>query len=166
MPLLHRRSVFDPLSSPERDTSHNRPGSNASLAPPTSPRPVSEYARPTSRPSTAMDHTDRPTSPTVQPENARTKRFSMLKFRTYSESHLSARAKQDAAKEIIPPMPALSRGEIACGLRDRVHGGMLTDVPVNTPAIVKTAPTLDHEQITATKQCHSSNHASIKPRPQ
>ncbi|GAB7336101.1 hypothetical protein MBLNU13_g08901t3 [Cladosporium sp. NU13] len=129
MPLLHRRSVFDPLSSPERDTSHNRPGSNASLAPPTSPRPVSEYARPTSRPSTAMDHTDRPASPTVQPENARTKRFSMLKFRTYSESHLSARAKQDAAKEIVPPMPTLRR--------------------VNTPAIVKTAPTLDHEQITA-----------------
>lgn len=121
MPLLHRRSVFDPLSSPERDTSHNRSDSNGtSLAPPTSPRPVSEYARPASRPSTAMDRVDRPTSPTVQPENARTKRFSMLKFRTYSESHLSARAKQDAAKEIIPPMPALSRGEIACEMRDSV----------------------------------------------
>src|SRR4051812_45273240 len=96
MPLLHRRSVIDPLNSPEQDTSHHRHESNAtSLAPPTSPRPVSEYARPASRPSTAIDRTARPTSPTVQPENARTKRFSMLKFRNYSESHLSARAKQD-----------------------------------------------------------------------
>lgn len=150
MPLLRRRSVLDMDSPHQRDASHHadeptpRRSNAASLAPPTSPRPVSEYARPASRPSTATDHAERPTSPSVQPENARTKRFSMLKFRNFSESHLSARAKQDAVKEIVPPMPALGR--------------------VNTPAIVKTAPTLDHEQITAeqTRVPHSKSLEKTK----
>jgi hypothetical protein len=117
MPLLRRRSVLDIVSPPKPDASHRdddrapRLSNAASLAPPTSPRPVSEYIMPAARPSTANDYADRPGSPPVQPENARTKRFSMLKFRNYSESHLSTRAKQDAAKEIVPPMPPLSRGE-------------------------------------------------------
>jgi hypothetical protein len=171
MPLLRRKSVLDLVSPPKPDASHQRadersprPSNAASLAPPTSPRPVSEYVMPVSRtrPSTATDHAYRPTSPSVQPENARTKRFSMLKFRNYSESHLSARAKQDAAQEIVPPMPTLSRGESGCNVCDKLCAGLLTTMPVNTPAIVKTAPTLDHDQITAGQTRGAPNPKSLE----
>lgn len=119
MPLLHRRSVLDMVSTQNPDAASHRsdhddqtpPASATTLLPPTSPRPTSEYAMAASRLSSTTLSADRPVSPPVQPENARTKRFSMLKFRNFSESHLSTRAKLDAAKEEAPPMPALNRGE-------------------------------------------------------
>ncbi|KAM0716730.1 hypothetical protein Q7P37_008175 [Cladosporium fusiforme] len=133
MPLLHRRSALHlDLSTADHDSGSHRadeaptPRNNAPALslPPTSPRPTSEYAMPASRLSGDAPSTDRPVSPPVQPANARTKRFSLLKFRNFSESHLSARAKEDAAKqEAAPPVPTLSR--------------------VKTPTIVKTAPTFD-----------------------
>lgn len=120
-PLLHRRSLLDLVSSHKAaDDSSHRPHeeqSNSANAaallppPPTSPRPTSEYAMPASRHSSTALSADRPVSPPVQPENARTKRMSLLKFRNFSESHLSARAKEHAAREEVPPMPALNRGE-------------------------------------------------------
>lgn len=151
MPLLSRRSALhlnlntaDHDSSSHRDDEEETPRINApSLSlPPTSPRPTSEYAMPASRLSNDALSTDRPISPPVQPENARTKRFSMLKFRNFSESHLSARAKEDAAKQEPPPLvPLLNRGKHAATT------GYLRNAdssPVNTPTIVKTAPTFDH----------------------
>lgn len=114
---------------------------------------------PASRISNDALSADRPVSPPVQPENSRTKRFSMLKFRNFSESHLSARAKEDAAKqETAPPVPSLNRGG---RYGDADVGKSNTDSsPVNTPTIVKTAPTfddghvdtLDHQQPPFTKQ--------------
>ncbi|CAK1364783.1 unnamed protein product [Cercospora beticola] len=58
------------------------------------------------------------------------KRFSLMKFRNYSESHLSARAKLDAEREKVneelPPVPAVTPDGVV-------------------PTIVKTAPTMGHE---------------------
>jgi hypothetical protein len=47
-----------------------------------------------------------------------------LKFRNFSESHLSTRAREDAARDEVPPMPALSRGESV----------VLDAIPVNNGA--------------------------------
>ncbi|KAI5361949.1 Putative Sec7 domain, pleckstrin domain, PH-like domain superfamily, sec7 domain superfamily [Septoria linicola] len=59
------------------------------------------------------------------------KRFSLMKFRNYSESHLAARAKLDAERvkveEELPPVPAVTAEGVV-------------------PTIVKTAPTMGHEQ--------------------
>ena len=43
------------------------------------------------------------------------------KFRNFSESHLSTRAREDAAREEVPPMPALSRGEFVMSDRRSVN---------------------------------------------
>lgn len=117
MPLLRRRSVLDLVPTKSYDARHFDDGEQTprvlapSLAPPSSPRPTSELAMTASRLSNDVSSADRPQSPPVQPENARTKRFSMLKFRNFSESHLSARAKEEAARQDdVPPVPSLTRG--------------------------------------------------------
>lgn len=101
---------------------------------------------PTSRLSREVTRDDVPDSPPVQQENPRTKRFSMLKFRNYSESHLAARAKEDARREALgikngqdedaPPVPPI----------------VAQEQTADTPAILKTAPTFDAEQMPERKQ--------------
>jgi len=129
MPMLRRRSVLDLLTPTaaadsnangkhadnEDEDGPRRPATaTAALAPPpalSSGRSNSEYAVPLSRLSHEVLRSEVPDSPPIQEGNSRTKRFSMLKFRNYSESHLSARAKEDAkaAKERerqnAPPVP-------------------------------------------------------------
>ncbi|KAF2767225.1 hypothetical protein EJ03DRAFT_251760, partial [Teratosphaeria nubilosa] len=57
----------------------------------------------------------------------RSNRFSMLKFRNYSEPQLAARARADALRqESIPPVPAMPNSE-------------------SVPAIVRTAPTFEEQ---------------------
>ena len=51
------------------------------------------------------DTFDRPESPPVQAETPKHHRFSMLKFRTASDSQLSARSRQHQQAEKPPPMP-------------------------------------------------------------
>jgi len=48
---------------------------------------------------------ERSISPPVQEENHKHRRFSMLKFRHASDSQLSARARQQAQAQPVPPMP-------------------------------------------------------------
>ncbi|TKA82803.1 hypothetical protein B0A55_01798 [Friedmanniomyces simplex] len=133
MPLmLRRRSVLDLLNINADSEQLPRPTSNGLSAPsPTSPRPVSEYGMAPSR----LSHELRPedvsdeTTPSVA-ESSR-KRFSMLKLRNFSESHLGAKAKEDAAKEAKearenrPPLPTVVSNE-------------------GVPSIVRTAPTMDN----------------------
>lgn len=48
---------------------------------------------------------DRPESPPIQEQTPKHHRFSMLKFRTASDSQLSARSRQHQQNEKPPPMP-------------------------------------------------------------
>ncbi|KAK5137824.1 hypothetical protein LTR08_006592 [Meristemomyces frigidus] len=123
--LLHRRSVLDFLNPSATKEDFPRPATTDGVRPesPESPRAVSEYGFPASRLSHEIRAEDL-SDDAPSPENGRTKRFSMLKFRNFSESHLAARAQADAMQEVRPPMPTLhSTGEV--------------------PSIVRTAPTMD-----------------------
>jgi hypothetical protein len=69
--------------------------------------------RPTStdfaRPSLNEDHDDEPPSPPVQDATPNTRRFSLLRFRHASDSQLSLKAKEHAAREPAPPVPPVPR---------------------------------------------------------
>ncbi|KAK1073061.1 hypothetical protein LTR74_002027 [Friedmanniomyces endolithicus] len=130
-PMLRRRSVFDLLNinKPDGEQPPQPATSNGLIVPsPPSPRPVSDYGMAHSRLShelRAEDVSDE-TAPSMA-ESSR-KRFSMLKLRNFSESHLGAKAKEEAAKKAErnrPPMPTLmSNGTV--------------------PSILRTAPTTDN----------------------
>lgn len=141
MPFLsRRRSALDVLSAGLKDKSDDeepkRPLTSGLTVPPSflgpssprSARPVSVHgmAFASSRLSHEVRREDIPDSPTHEQENRRSKRFSMLKMRNFSESQLSIRAQHetDQAQE-VPPLPA---------------------IPVTTPAIIRTAPTTDMEE--------------------
>ncbi|EMC98743.1 hypothetical protein BAUCODRAFT_31018 [Baudoinia panamericana UAMH 10762] len=125
MPLLNRRSMLNLLTVADNEDLP-RPNSTSGLdvAQPSAPRPVSSYGYPTSRSSHDLRGETVP-DPT-KPDSDRTRRFSLLKFRNYSESHLAARARLDAARQGRPPLPSASP--------------LAEDA---TPAIVRTAPTLE-----------------------
>ncbi|KAK3656527.1 hypothetical protein LTR56_002874 [Elasticomyces elasticus] len=127
--LLRRRSVLTLLNVNTDSDQHRRPASSnnaqstLSVPAPASPRPVSEYGIAPSR----LSHELRPedVSDGTASSVASRKRFSMLKFRNHSESHLGAKAKQHAAIENRPPMPTVTSNEAV-------------------PSIVRTAPTMDN----------------------
>ncbi|TKA29775.1 hypothetical protein B0A50_03139 [Salinomyces thailandicus] len=126
--LLRRRSVLDLLNSNADQEDLPRPVAN-SLRPetPTSPRPVSEYGLPASR----LSQESRPDDMSDEndgPAPGRTKRFSMLKLRNFSESHLAARAREDAVREREdrPPVPPLPSSTVT-----------------GVSSIVRTAPTME-----------------------
>lgn len=147
MPLLvKRKSVLDLHSdrnSNARPSNRSDPSlkpSNSSASslhplPHTDPaRPQSEYG-PSSSSHSRLSHEihpddipDDPTDDEARPPTA-SRRFNLMKFRNYSESHLAARAKldeqrmQEARRGELPPVPAVTAE------------GVL-------PTIVKTAPTM------------------------
>jgi hypothetical protein len=106
---LKRRSTLDPagfFKRTDKDTRFNKSTENLDphrLA-------VSEDGRrPTStdvaRPSTSYD--DSPPSPPVQESPPNTRRFSLMRFRHASDSQLSTKAKEHAARDHAPPVPAM-----------------------------------------------------------
>ncbi|KAK3058919.1 hypothetical protein LTR09_000484 [Extremus antarcticus] len=123
--LTKRRSLLD-LLSVSSDNNDGRPKtSSLAIERPhlSDERPKSEYGFPRSRLSRELLRDELPEPEDHQDSRStRSKRFSMLKMRNYSESHLSVRAKQveKLEREDAPPVPA-----------------------VHVPAIVKTAPTMD-----------------------
>ena len=130
--LLKRRSVLDLLNT--NSDGDDRPRTSSLLPDPPrpgSPRPTSEYGYSRSRLSHEVQRNDLPDPLAGEEQNGRVKRFSMLKFRNFSESHLAARAKEeekrDREKENAPPVPAVPAAP-------------------SVPAIVKTAPTMDHAE--------------------
>ncbi|GAB7340122.1 hypothetical protein MBLNU457_6606t1 [Dothideomycetes sp. NU457] len=76
-------------------------------------------------------------SPPIQPPNPATKRFSLLKFRHFSDSQLATRARLQAEQAQKPPLPRLPTTHAEGQVQAPVQS------PVPTPAIVTTAPTLD-----------------------
>jgi hypothetical protein len=121
MPLLKRRSIAALLTPSDSD--HNahrnresdvkrRPATaTASLAPPASAKNARSNSA--SRLSHEVLRSDVLESSPIQDENNRTKRFSLMKFRNYSESHLAIRAEEDAfgyrqgESDDVPPVPAI-----------------------------------------------------------
>ncbi|SMR48704.1 unnamed protein product [Zymoseptoria tritici ST99CH_1E4] len=120
MPLVKRRSSAHGLKD-----QHRKDG--ITLAPVTSKqRPVSSYDAYRGQPSPSrLSHELRPDDiapESTDKESARsTKRFSMMRFRNFSESQLSTRARLNAER---PPVPAIPTEPL--------------------PTIVKTAPTTDN----------------------
>jgi hypothetical protein len=108
---LKRRSTLDPAgffkSRVDKHTLYEKSSEN----PDPSRIAVSEDGRrPTStdiaRPSTS--HDDSPPSPPVQEHTPNTKRFSLMRFRHASDSQLSTKAKEQAARdEEAPPVPVV-----------------------------------------------------------
>ena len=106
----------------------------------TLPRPVSvggEWPIAASRLSHELHPDDIAETSTDRDAASRSRsRFSLMKFRNYSESHLSARAKLDAEREKervgeeLPPVPAVTAEGVV-------------------PTIVKTAPTMGNEMAEA-----------------
>ena len=148
MPLLtKRRSALDLLGTDSNR--EQRPRTSTYLAPggrPPSPRPKSEHAYPRSSLSHEVRREDVPDPQRAEEEVGRVKRFSMLKLRNFSESHLATRIKEDEKEkdtgETRPPLPAMPSSSSAV-----------------VPAIVKTAPTMDH------KDSHEEEERDRKTRP-
>ncbi|KAK0919113.1 hypothetical protein LTR91_007753 [Friedmanniomyces endolithicus] len=135
MPLmLRRRSVFDLLNinKPDSELSPQFTTSDGfSLPSPPSPRPVSDYGMVRSRLSHELRAEDVADETAPSMAESSTKRFSMLKLRNFSESHLGAKAKEEAAREAErnrPPIPTL------------MSDGTL-------PSIVRTAPTMNNGEL-------------------
>jgi hypothetical protein len=136
--LLRRRSVLDTLNAnaakddlPPPGPFGNALGLDGQPGSPT--RPVSECGPPTSRLSHELHPDDVVPDDISVPETRREKRFSLLKLRNFSESHLGARAKADALRQhrleegSRPPVPVIPNSDVV-------------------PAIVRTAPTYDEQQ--------------------
>ncbi|KAF2736277.1 hypothetical protein EJ04DRAFT_490331 [Polyplosphaeria fusca] len=117
---LKRRSTLDPAGLFKRGDKNK----STDLLTPTRGAVSQDGGRPDSsdapRPSFAESNADVPPSPPIQEHTPNTRRFSMMRFRHASDSQLSTRAKEQAADD-APPVPA---------------------VPINTPAIITTAPTV------------------------
>ncbi|KAK6437394.1 hypothetical protein LTR95_006414, partial [Oleoguttula sp. CCFEE 5521] len=154
--LGHRRSVLDLFTSnsntqqskrrDDDDSESIRPATS-SLAPPDIPgngRPHSEQGP--SRLSNEVLRSDLPDLPKGKAETARAKRFSMLRFRNYSESHLAVRAREvaeapEASTYDYPPMPgAFPETAAATDASPTFAGGNMAQ-----PTIVTTAPTFEGE---------------------
>lgn len=110
---LKRRSTLDPAGffkradkdSRARDADH---GDAAAAAAARVAVSVDGGSRPSydARPSTSHDD-DTPPSPPVQEPTPNTRRFSLMRFRHASDSQLSTKAKEQAARDQPPPMPAV-----------------------------------------------------------
>lgn len=128
--LLRRRSLLQLLNANADKENLPRPDSSGNVLGPdtllSSPRPVSEYGYSTSRLSHELQLGDMSEDERSVPETRRSKRFSLLKTRNFSESQLAARARMDSMKEEIPPLPYKPSGD-------------------DVPSIVKTAPTMDDQ---------------------
>ncbi|KAK5174639.1 uncharacterized protein LTR77_001721 [Saxophila tyrrhenica] len=137
--LSKRRSLLDLLSTTSSDNSNSsdndgRPKTSSLTV--ESPRtederPKSEYGFQRSRLSRELlrDEVPDPAEDGQDGKSTRTKRFSMLKIRNYSESQLAVRAKEveRRERESAPPLPTVPSGSAAA-----------------VPTIMKTAPTMDH----------------------
>jgi hypothetical protein len=123
MPILKRRSLLNLL-----DHDDERPKTSSLLPEAATDRPKSEYGFSRSRLSHEVLRDELPDPQDSQ--STRVKRFSMLKLRNYSESQLSFRVKDIEKKdsEDAPPMPSMPSMPSSSAV----------------PAIVRTAPTLDH----------------------
>ncbi|KAF2026913.1 hypothetical protein EK21DRAFT_73126 [Setomelanomma holmii] len=123
---LKRRSTLDPaglFTRGDRDTRFQQSSKDVgagrfAVSEDGGRPPSSDMARPS--PSVGYDG---PPSPPIQEATPNTRRFSLMRFRHASDSQLSVRAKEHAARSEAPPVPA---------------------VPLNPepPAIITTAPTV------------------------
>ncbi|CAO2651660.1 Nn.00g042300.m01.CDS01 [Neocucurbitaria sp. VM-36] len=124
---LKRRSTLDPgnlFKRGDRDKSTEHLDRGRIAVSEDGGRPQSsEVARP------STSHDDSPPSPPIQESTPNTRRFSLMRFRHASDPQLSAKAKEQAAREAAPPVPAMPAAE--------------------PPAIITTAPTVmdqEHDQ--------------------
>ncbi|KAG9582408.1 hypothetical protein KCU77_g21753, partial [Aureobasidium melanogenum] len=140
MPLMsRRRSTLDNLLNDIRSNTQEDAATQSS-----------GYATPvpnTLRPMSAQDPispTDvlslGPPSPPIQTATPATARFSMLRWRHFSDGQLSAKAKLHAEAEKTPPVP-------------QVPLQHQSQTPVPNPQIITTAPTMDEH-----------NHSVQRPR--
>jgi hypothetical protein len=116
--------------------------------------PSSDVARPSLHLTDDPDNPDEPPSPPVQEATPNTRRFSLLRFRHASDSQLSVKAKEHAAREAAPPVPAVPRESARSSSRVSC-----ADVCPPAPAIITTAPTVmdpepepDHDPTTPKKR--------------
>lgn len=127
---LKRRSTLDPaglFKRGDRDARFNKSSENLD---PSRIAASEDGRRPTStdiaRPSTSHDDDDSPPSPPVQEPTPNTKRFSLMRFRHASDSQLSTKAKEQAARdEEAPPVPVVP----ANPARTYMHSGPRVCVP-------------------------------------
>lgn len=134
MPLLVRRrsALLKTATSPNPDaSSHTAP--DGTLRPGTSEpaRPQSDYGHhSSSRLSHQLTPGDLSDDDTARESSAsRPKRFSLMKLRNFSESHLSVKARESDGAN-TPPVPAMP------------------PPPSEVPAIVRTAPTMENKEET------------------
>lgn len=102
---LKRRSTLDPggfFKRGDRDRSTDNLSSTRIAVSEDGGRPAS---RDTARPSTS--HDDSPPSPPIQEPTPNTRRFSLMRFRHASDSQLSTKAKEHAARDDAPPVPVV-----------------------------------------------------------
>lgn len=106
---LKRRSTLDPgnfFKRGDRDrSSENLNGGRIAVSEDGGRPQSSEVARP----STSND--DSPPSPPIQESTPNTRRFSLMRFRHASDPQLSAKAKEQAARDTAPPVPAMPNAE-------------------------------------------------------
>ncbi|EME84483.1 uncharacterized protein MYCFIDRAFT_214757 [Pseudocercospora fijiensis CIRAD86] len=105
------------------------------IAPPsTPPRPASQCNPSHSRLSHELHPDDIDASTDNEGTGRLNERFSLMRFRNFSESHLSVRARMDAERERVdedmPPVPVPTSADAAG----------------TVPTILKTAPTMDHAE--------------------
>ncbi|KAF2875127.1 hypothetical protein BDV95DRAFT_564373 [Massariosphaeria phaeospora] len=98
------------------------------------------------RPARSVRNHDRPPSPPVQEPTPNTRRFSLMRFRHASDSQLSVKAKEQAANDHAPPVPAMPAG----------NNG--------TPAIITTAPTMIDQDDSAPKRRGRLQQFSLRRR--
>ena len=133
MPFLRRRSTLDLLTTELKSGKAERDASKPSIEQYKPTEPVKPLERPASAnvlPAGRQSQDDPPGTPPIQPSMPANKRFSLMKFRTFSDSQLATRARLQAERAERPPLPVLS---------PRL-GGPATAPP---PAILTTAPTFE-----------------------
>lgn len=107
---LKRRSTLDPANFFKRGDKDPRFHQSTENLDPSRVAVSEDGRRPTStdvaRPPT--NHADEPPpSPPVQEATPNTRRFSLMRFRHASDSQLSTKAKEHAARDDAPPVPAM-----------------------------------------------------------
>lgn len=136
MPLIpRRRSTLDNLLTDVRsNTNDDAPLSKPRLASPQRPMSIHGPASPVHALSLG------PPSPPIQPATPATARFSMLRWRHFSDGQLSAKARLHASPDNTPPVPQVPQEHQSSS-------------PVPNPQIITTAPTMDEH-----------NHQPRQPR--